>query len=233
MVRLRTKKSQTGFTIIELLIATLIFSMVMLLCTMGIIQIGKAYYANINRSNTQDTARNIIDEIARSIEFSGGEAILPSTTVNTGNGIDALCVNQRLYSFLTNHQLSSASFDATHASHVLVATELTSGTCSSSTPPLDFINNPLPAEARELVGPRMRLAKLDIPPPSIGSDLYTITVRVVYGDNDLLCSPAAGDCSQTSQSTNLGNSDLTCKLRAGAELCAVSELTTTVKKRVK
>jgi hypothetical protein len=85
-------------------------------------------------------------------------------------------------------------------------------------------------DARELLGERMRLSRFDIDPPVNG--MYKITIRVVYGDDDLLCSPAADDCNSNTTSSNLTSNDLTCKLKAGSQFCSVSELSTTVRRRV-
>lgn len=63
----KTIKNTAGFTIVELMIATVVFSVILILITTGIIQIGKAYYKGIIGSRTQETARKITDEVGRSI----------------------------------------------------------------------------------------------------------------------------------------------------------------------
>jgi hypothetical protein len=48
--------------------------------------------------------------------------------------------------------------------------------------------------------------------------LYSIDVRVVYGDDDLLINPTA--------------TNATCKVGSGSQFCAVSELSTVVQQRI-
>ena len=55
----RTQSSQSGFTIVELMIATLVFAMVLLVITVGVMSFTRAYYRGINQSNTQRVARAV------------------------------------------------------------------------------------------------------------------------------------------------------------------------------
>ena len=50
---------QKGFTVLELMIATTVFSVMLLLTTTGMIQIGKVYYKGLVTAKTQDTVRSI------------------------------------------------------------------------------------------------------------------------------------------------------------------------------
>ena len=61
--------NQTGFTIVELMIATVIFSMVLLVCSYAIIHAGRMYYKGMIMSKTQDTARKIIDSASDAIKY--------------------------------------------------------------------------------------------------------------------------------------------------------------------
>lgn len=220
--------SQRGFTIIELLIATVIFSMVLILITTGVLQFTRQYYKGVISSNTQNTARIIIDDISRAIQFNSS-TVYP---LAANNGSQGYCIGKsKRYSFARNYQVTDATPPVTapyQANHGLVS-DNTNG-CSSTTQALPVRSlTSLPGlNPRELLGENMRLANLSI----VGSgDLYTVTVRVVYGDIDLLCSPTGpGGCGPSGGFVN--NTDLTCKSTTGSQFCAVSELTTTVKKRV-
>ena len=59
-----------GFTIIELLIATVIFSVILLVITGAIIQFGRIYYRGVVQSKTQERSRAIIDSVAKDLQFS-------------------------------------------------------------------------------------------------------------------------------------------------------------------
>lgn len=68
----------------------------------------------------------------------------------------------------------------------------------------------------EFMSPKMRLSNLSV--QSLGDNLFRVQVRVVYGDSDLLNNPGATNAS--------------CKPGAGSQFCSISELTSTVVKRV-
>jgi prepilin-type N-terminal cleavage/methylation domain-containing protein len=71
-------KSQKGFTIIELMISTVIFSLVLLGASAAIIQIGKKYSKGITYARTQEVARSTVDEIAQSLQFTSQSIKVPN-----------------------------------------------------------------------------------------------------------------------------------------------------------
>jgi prepilin-type N-terminal cleavage/methylation domain-containing protein len=80
------KQSQAkheGFTIIELLIASTVFAIIIMIITVGIINITQSYTKGITENSTQGVARNIINDISQAIQFSPGKI----TPVNVSTGI--------------------------------------------------------------------------------------------------------------------------------------------------
>ncbi len=215
---------QSGFTIIELLIATLVFSIILLLLSTGLIQIARIYYKGITTSRTQQTARTIMDSISRDIQFSGSS--VPVTITSDGGGKYHFCVNNDRFTYQVNKQLADNP-TGNQVAHVLIKDS--PATCSSAGPA--DLTAPV-AGAVELMGNNMRLVNLQISTPS--TSLYTVTVRVVAGDDSYICSPTAGDCSSGVTDPHITNpTDLTCKtLSTGSQFCAVSELQTTIQKRI-
>jgi prepilin-type N-terminal cleavage/methylation domain-containing protein len=69
----RQRKSQAGFTIVELMIATLVFAVVLILITVGVLTFTRSFFKGINQSRTQNAARTVIETISQGIQFSGGE----------------------------------------------------------------------------------------------------------------------------------------------------------------
>lgn len=194
-----TKKrlNAKGFTIVELLIASLVFSMVLLVVTMGIIQITRVYYKGITESNTQNTTRTLMDSITQAIQFSGGEV-----TTTSGTGIRAFCIGNQQFSYQTGVQMTTGGGGVVRLN--------TAPNCTNATPA--DLNNGI-----EFMSPKMRLSNLQV--ESLGNNLYRVQIRVVYGDNDLLDNPTGTNAS--------------CRgATAGSQFCSVSELTTTVVKRV-
>lgn len=68
----KMRKDESGFTLTELMIATTIFSTILLLITLGLLSIGKNYYKGRNTARTQDVARRVIDEITQAIQYGEG-----------------------------------------------------------------------------------------------------------------------------------------------------------------
>lgn len=227
------KSSASGYTIVELLIASSVFTMVLILITTGILQFSRQYYKGVISGKTQDTTRAIVDDVVRAVQLNPGD-VMPLRNVG-GPMLPSpvgYCIGEvKRYSFYRNQQVTdNPPFQTNQGYHALITDNYTG--CNANSPALNARTiNGLPASGRELLGQNMRLVKFAIDGVD---DLYTITVRVVYGDNDLLCSPtspATGNCGPNASFPGLRD-DLTCKTSAGAQFCAVSELSTTVQKRV-
>lgn len=207
MKRNKLSKNIAGFTIIELMIATMVFGTVLLVVTTAILQITRVYYKGITQATTQSTARSIIDMISQGIQFNGGGV------TETPGSFNAFCVGNQQYSFVLGKQLTETTPAANQTWHALVVDDKPG--CTSSSPGSSM--NTQVTSGRELLQPNMRLSKMSV--QNIGTNLYKITVKVVSGDDDLLKNPA--------------NDTATCQnFSAGTQFCAVSELTTVVTKRV-
>ena len=238
------RADQSGFTIMELLIATLVFSVILLVIMTGILQFSRQYYKGVIDSETQDTARSIMDEITRAIQLDSGGY----TPLTGGANYSGFCIgSSRRYSFSQNYEVTTTSHTSSlhQGYHGLIEDDV-----SGCTGAMTAVNaqsqkyltpTPLPSpftvtsHAHELLGEHMRLVNLSVAP--IGTTgAYNVAVIVAYGDDDLLCSPSiAGSCADTAtlQSQNLaGKTDLKCKLSSGSQFCAVSTLSSTVQARV-
>lgn len=211
------KRAQAGFTIIELLIATLIFSLVLLLITIGVITFTKVYYKGLNQAKTQTAVRTITENIGQAIQFSGGAVISP---IGDGpNGSKGICVSGKRFSYLPGWQLVDVAPDENlkQSRHSLVLDE--AGDCATAQ---DVKANP---QGTELLSVGMRLSKLTV--EQIGAtSSYRVTVRVLFGDNDLIYSPSNNPAGAAAP-------DATCRLSfTGSQYCASAELSTIVTKRI-
>jgi prepilin-type N-terminal cleavage/methylation domain-containing protein len=211
---------QAGFTIIELLIATLVFSMVLLLIAVGVLQFNHAYYSGITQTETQNTARNILEQISQDIQFSGSQVVSPIR--DSGLGTDpelGFCIGSDRYSYRPGWELvNSGPVVANHQTlHALVKDS--PGICSGmKAQNFRTLSNPLPSGDTELLTQYMRISKISVTAVSGTTGLYNVDVRVVYGDDDLLSNPTT--------------STATCKSGSGSQFCAVSELSTVVQQRI-
>jgi prepilin-type N-terminal cleavage/methylation domain-containing protein len=205
-------KRNRGFTIVELMIATLVFSVVLILITVGVLTFTKSYYQGINQSNTQNAARTIIESVSQAIQFSGDAVTTPITS---NNGSLGFCIGNQRYSYYLGGQLwDEGTPDAAlhQVKHALVMDK--SGSCAGLAAQ-DIQGATVAGE--EMLQPRMRLSKLTV--ENLSGGLYKVTVRVVFGDDDLLNNPAGPDAN--------------CKVSiSGSQFCAQSELSTIVKRRI-
>lgn len=206
------RRSLTGFTIIELLIAMAVFSVVLLVLTTGMLQISRLYYKGITTAKTQETARQVMDEISRSIQFGGGT--VTGTAAPAPGTTQYFCIGDKQYSYLLGKQLSDNPDPATQTKNALVV-QAFSGGCGSASQ--NLLTGATGSDIRELLGPNMRLSKLELTNLNPPSDLWRLDLRIVHGEDDLL-NPAKDNCGGA---------------RAGGQFCAASELRTVVKKRVR
>lgn len=97
MSKLRPPKfGSNGFTLIELMMALTFFSFMMVLISIGVIQIMKIYQAGVSSRRTQQAARLVMEDITR--EVRGTSTIpVPATTSPSANTLCLLRGNQPIY----------------------------------------------------------------------------------------------------------------------------------------
>lgn len=232
-------RSQKGFTIVELMFATVIFSLILLLCLSSLVQIGRMYYKGVTTAQTQETARGLMDEVVQAIQFSSGGITSPTgpngPVVNpTDNPVGNFCIGSTRYTYaLDRMQNPSASTDANkkEIKHALYAD--LPGACAgadlTSFNAIDLtLDNPIVPKTgvtngggRDMLAPNMRLTRLEINPLSSDNSTWQVLLTVAYGDDDLL----RVDPSDASRRQCSGTS-------IGTQFCATSELSAIVKRRI-
>ena len=216
-------KLQNGFTIIELLIATVIFSVILLMATSGVIRIGQMYYKGITEAKTQDASRRISEELSRAVQFSDNEK---TNVDNAGDPyLKIFCFGDTRY---------TANLDKLYVDRGigtgtgLVAERLATGSpCGCAGGCVET--------AQQLLGHNMRLLKLDISQIAAGQNAWRVDLRVAYGENDLLTHyDDLGNLLPGDPDVRLSNlNNAACKSGiSGGSFCAVSQLDTVVKKRL-
>lgn len=218
---------QAGFTIIELLVATVIFSFILLLCTYGIIKVGNDFYKGITEARTQENARDTIDRITQDIQFSGGTV----TDQIPGNGTSrGFCVGDHRYSFLLDTQLvDSASPGLNQAQHVMVVDSPPSPCANNSALNVATLPKDLPSTQEELISLNVRIVPYLMTAAGSLPDyrnliwnqtgqtgVYNVGFKLIYGGNDTL--NASHDA---------------CGGGSGIQFCASSTLLSTVQQRFK
>ncbi len=229
---MRLHRTQDGFTIIELMIATVVFSLTLLVIAAVSSQIGRMYYKGVVTANTQDTTRNLTDELSRTIQFTASvpvEGISVSTLGGKPYVRKSQCFGSIRYTWVVNGQVNSSitnagqDYAATH--HIRHALWRDTDNASiASCPPVDLTVDKPTANGKDVLGEDMRLKSLTVEPGSScspgNSCTWIIDVGILYGDDDLIEFNSSGDPTG-------------CKsLATGSQWCALAELHTNVFRRL-
>lgn len=214
------RKEQKGFTILELMIATSIFSVILLICAYGLIQIGRIYYKGITSSRTQAVARTISDDITQSIQYGAGnveltvnpEALPPVLDVDVDGGTRTINIGNRQYTYQLGRMLVDGTTQGREANSVLKVQDLN--------------DNDVPiGNVRELISPRMWLSRFDV---TSGGAAFIVNIQVVSGDVNQVEDANGVEFG----APGFNRSTLRCKSGAGSQFCAVSGLYTQVVRRL-
>jgi len=196
----------SGFTIVELMIATAVFSTILVAITFGFMHFSGLYYKGVYASETQNVARDISDEVSNAVRFGTGEP----KTIPTGVDGDA------------PQQGADVVFCA---GGYLFATKLGVQYTDNTTPGFymepqvgsNCVNGDA-SQRKQLLAKNMRVAGIKFYQSQ--DNVYTFKITIAYGDDDLLTA-----------NSDVGGS-VQCKTGAGSTYCAVSSLITTIEKRI-
>ena len=234
-----------GFTIVELLIATSIFSVVLLVALNGFFQIGKLYYKGVASSQTQATAQKILDDMSSALQFASSTAItnlldettgLPAGVNSEGKPIEYICLGSTRYTYILGRQINLADWDTSNKFGLLRDSLSSPDGCGN---PFDTVNPVALKNPKELLGSKMRLSNLCLmsvtgknddnavstckPVPCTAgtaaapcfNNLWLLNLKIAYGDDDILNSPSSSDPSCNSALSN-------------SQYCSVANLQTVI-----
>lgn len=155
-----------GFTIIELMIATAVFSVVLLLCATALITIGNMYRRGITSSAAQETARQIMSQLQNDIQYSSGEF----HSLEAITGYKGFCVGNNRY--VMKEGTPSNTYTSLTVENI--------NNCSALA-----LSEPS-ASAKEMLGVNMRLLETVAEEDPIAPSAVLLVVNVAFGDYDLL-----------------------------------------------
>lgn len=207
-------RKERGFTIMELLVATAVFGVVLLIIATAILQLSRLYYKGITETKVQTTTRTLVDTVAQAIQFSGAAVTTTPAGATAGGTTWTFCIGNQQYGYKLGQQLVDSSPGANQAVRTMVVRDLAG--CTSASPAPDMSAG---APGRELLAPGMRLARFEV--TTTDGSYYKVSARVVFGDDDLLTAPPTAP-----------NAKCRDNQRAGTQFCAVSDITAGVTKRV-
>ena len=197
------QRSSKGFTIIELMVATAIFSLTLVILLTAFLRIGNMFYKGVSISNTQEVARTTIQDISDDIKFANDKPTV---------GANFFCIGQHRYKYNLGKQVG-----ATGTPYGLEREDIPGGACSigaTGTSP------------QELLGSGMQLNSISI--DSCPNDLCTIKLLVVYygSDNGVFTSPSGfSPAYKATDATCQGNN-------VGTQFCATAKYETRVSRKI-
>lgn len=223
-------KRQRGFTLIELMVATSAFSVILIVCLAALLAIGRMYYKGSTEARVQEVVRSTVDNVTQAAQFSGAEIVsvpAPGTT-----GLWAYCVGVTKYSYYRGMQLNPdlASPTSTQSNQGLVVSYDPDRCYDSSG---NF--NPSPdTNPQELLGEDMHLVDFYI---SETDGLVDVRLKVAYGGDASIPNDIEGIFDYNDANGNNirepGEELMRCKTNApGSEFCAFSQLSSKVFRKI-
>ncbi|HYF97320.1 MAG TPA: prepilin-type N-terminal cleavage/methylation domain-containing protein [Patescibacteria group bacterium] len=211
------RSKQNGFTILELMIATTVFSVVLLVAGSGIIAIGRMYYKSITSSRVQEVARSAMDDVTRSLQFSSG-----IVAKELSGSIKVRCFGEDRYTYVINEPLTGSAYG-------LKQDKTPAEGCSLGTP---AAGTTVPPNAKQLLGSGMRLMQFYV---SDGVDgVFKVNIKVAYGDNDLLSiyDEDGNEDGWVPPAPEATAASALCRGGPGNSFCSVSGLETLISSRI-
>jgi len=224
---MRNNRLQSGFTIIELMIATVVFSVVLLVILGSFIQVGRMYYKGVSLSNTQNAARSLTDSITNDLRFTSfvpNYSFNPSTDLQSFAGAKYFCIGEHRYTYTLGKKLTADDYqnpDSLNGVWVSTFKKGGTGICPQPKDPLTPVS-----EQSQLLSPNMQLNKFDY---SCANDRCNISLHIIYygADDTIFTSSAHPDPSQASLA--LTDPDATCTGSLfSSQFCGAIDLNTTV-----
>jgi prepilin-type N-terminal cleavage/methylation domain-containing protein len=238
-----------GFTIIELMIALTVLSVILVMGSTILLQIGNLYNKGVNAANLQNTSRNLVADISSTVQLSAADPAncTPSGVVtcyasqrphsNGSEPIYAYCIGDTRYSYVLNRKLG-VDLAENPIAHTGVDTETphvlwrdTMASASSTCQPLDISTDPVAKDGSSKPGPspvsdgfemiprNVRLTRFRVTEAAANTGVYNLELWAAYGDSDLVIVQADGAP--------------TCSGAEGTQFCAISKISTSVVRRLK
>lgn len=197
--------SNKGFTIVELLIASMVFATVLLICMDGITRIAKAYIKNTSVSKTNEFVKSFSNDIAQQIKYS---SFIPTTSSTSGGY--KICVNSIAYKITFN----------TTTNAILKKTDTNCG---------NFITNStfFDSGSENFAPVGGRVLKFSVTP---SNNIWKVNIKIALAEPDLLVDSS----NRQYNSPGYDYATAKCRSPlSGNEFCSIIELNTSVSRRMR
>jgi prepilin-type N-terminal cleavage/methylation domain-containing protein len=214
---MKKKISQSGFTIIELLVATTIFSIVLVIIVASFLQVGRMFYKGVSINNTNEATRTLTDDIVNDIRFAKSSSYNdPKNDTSAVPGVTKkfFCVGQHRYTYILgvkvkDTDVSGASATA-HNMNAGVIQDFTGGKCVDA-------NSEPGTNPNQVLGPDMRLNALDVVKNASGNSVRVHAHVLFYGVDDRVFNPDVNSASASCSGELLST-----------QFCATSDIDTNI-----
>jgi len=213
-----TKRRTSGFTILEVLIATMVFTVVLMICIQVVTRIGQLYFKGVTSAQIQDLTRKLSEEFSGQIQFGSGIPYPDTISGNDPNLPLVFCVGDNSYRAIMNRRVGD-SITSGPVTSVLLRKPY-SGACSFSNTWFD--------DATELAIKNMSILKLSIIRSTTDPYIWTLDIRLALGDSDIFSYPAVSTDDPAVYGAAICKSGI-----LGSQFCATSELSSTILRRVR
>lgn len=217
----KPKNNVKGFTIIELLIATTIFSMALVVIVASFLQVGRMFYKGVSVNSTNEAARTLVDDITNDTKLS--------STYNLGNSADPdpnikkyFCIGSHRYTYWLNKQVKAGDINANSSTmNAGVIQDVDSGCHAPGTP--------APSN-RQILGPDMQLNDLRVVKNASGSGIAIHAHVIFYGvDKRVFNSSTHPNDTDVDHDAALKDRDAYCSGNLlSTQFCAMSDIDTNV-----
>jgi hypothetical protein len=203
-----SKANSMGFTIIELLVATTVFSVALVIFLSAFIRVGQMFYKGVNIANTQEAARTMLQDVSDDIQFYNEAPII---------GTNYFCIGNHRYVYNLHAQVQPGTFG-------IAKQNIGCPSPANSPVPTD------PSQYEELLGPEMQVNKLNI---GCNNKLCTVNLLVVYygSDKHVFFSSLPGYINDTNDSAYNADQapDARCTgVQNDTQFCATADYSSTI-----
>lgn len=206
------KITNKGFTVVEVLIASLVFTTLLLLCMEGITRIAKVYVKNSSITKANEFSKSFIGDITQQIRYGAEPKFTP------GNP-SFLCVSD------TSYKISLNGSDGDSPSTDALLKKSYTG-CDSGYTGLDFN-----VDSQKIAPSNIRILKFNL--ANTGTPItpvWNIDMRVALGAKDLL----VDSTNKVLTDSTANYSEAVCRGGiAGSEFCAVISISTSATRRMR
>jgi|SRR5665213_2280118 len=176
-------KISRGFTIIELLIATSVFGLLLTIALAGFTGVGNIFYKGVAITQTQSSTSQLLRDVSSNIQTASAVSTPVNTNPGTGKGYWYFCAGGVRYSYILQQEIDGSQDEnlALSSPNMALVKDVLPSSSGCGAPCVSGCTTPFNNPQEMLTG-RMRL--MDFRIEGGGNQLYNVYVTVAYGDDD-------------------------------------------------